>query len=132
MPYYIGGHTVHGWEPRTEITGCIYALLAAVFGALAVVYTRGVSQHIHHSVVGFYYGLGNMFFCPIWILLINRESFPSYEWGLVGMILMIGLINFVFQSLMVYCMQYLTASMASVLIYLIIPVSYLLDFIFFT
>jgi len=72
IPLIVDNHKVHSWEPRTELTGEIYSLLAAIFGALAVVYTRQVSQHIHHSVVGFYYGLGNMFFCPIWTFIMYR------------------------------------------------------------
>lgn len=45
--------------------------------------------------------------------------------------LAIGVTYFVMQSLMTYSMKYMTAAMSGILIYITIPVSYLLDYIFF-
>lgn len=43
----------------------------------------------------------------------------------------IGITYFIMQSLMTYSMKYTTAAMSSVLIYITVPMSYLLDYLFF-
>ena len=43
----------------------------------------------------------------------------------------IGITYFIMQSLMTYSMRYTTAAMSSVLIYITVPMSYLLDYLFF-
>ena len=54
----------------SEIIGAVISLVAAFFAALTIVYTRFLSQNLHNSVVGFYYGVGNLFFTPIWLILV--------------------------------------------------------------
>ena len=43
----------------------------------------------------------------------------------------IGAAYFIMQALMTYSMKYTTAAMSGVLIYITVPVSYLLDYVFF-
>lgn len=53
-------------ESNHEILGDVLALMAAVAGALAIIFVRKVSQDLHNSVIGFYYTLGNLIFSPLW------------------------------------------------------------------
>ena len=104
--------------------------MAAVIGALAVIANRTVSKTIHFSVVGFYYGVGQLFFNPIVLILYQRTTFPDYTWGLVGLTVLIGIIYFVMQSLLTYGLSVVPASVGAVMFYVAIPASYILDICF--
>ena len=68
--------------------------------------------------------------CPIYSIVVQRKQFPSYEWQMFGYILLTSFLLFMVTSLFNYSMKYITASMSSVIIYLSIPVSYILDYLF--
>ena len=82
-------------------------------------------------MVGFYYMLGNVLFCPLWSFLEQKPSSALFSWSMVLLLVAIGITYFVMQSLMTYSMRYTTAAMSSVLIYITVPMSYLLDYLFF-
>ena len=56
--------------------------------------------------------------------------YPKYEWGLLLYYFGISITFFIMQSLMCYSMRLMPAAMAGILIYVAIPVSYLLDWVF--
>jgi drug/metabolite transporter (DMT)-like permease len=91
-----------------------------------------MSQRLHESVVGFYYGVGNLFFCPCWIgFFQQRTTYPTYSIGMALHILLIGFAYFIFKAMMNWSMKYLTAAASSILLYVTIPTSYFLDYLFF-
>jgi drug/metabolite transporter (DMT)-like permease len=115
----------------TDTIGCILALAAAVNGAVSICYTRQVANELHNSVVGFYYTLTSLLGSPVWTFLVQRKSFPEYTWGLFGILIATGFLYFLMQSLLTYSMKWVTAAMSGVLIYVAIPFSYFLDFVFY-
>ena len=66
-------------EKWDDLIGIGLAFIAAIGGALAVVFVRKLSSNIHYSIVGFYYFFGNIIFCPIWTFFQQREHFPKYS-----------------------------------------------------
>ena len=82
-------------EEQNEIIGDVIAFFGAITGALAVVANRTVSKSIHFTIVGFYYGFGQLFINPLVIILYQRTTFPDYSWELVGLILCCGVTYFV-------------------------------------
>ena len=71
------------------------ALLSAVAAALALVYVKLVSGHMHNSVIGFYYFIGNVIFCPFWSFFDQRNFFPEYNWQMLVIVVAIGLLYFI-------------------------------------
>ena len=63
--------------------------------------------------------------------MVQREKFPNYSWALFGIIIATGLLYFAMQSLMTYSLKFVTSAMSAVLIYVAIPISYILDYLFF-
>ena len=135
QPYKVVGNAPQSDENKAallnEIIGDLLALAAAVAGALAIVYVRQVTQNLHNSVIGFYYTLSNLLLAPLWTFIVQRKAFPEYSWALFGILIGTGLLYFAMQSLMTYSMKFVTAAMSGVLIYVAIPISYVLDFLFF-
>jgi len=114
-----------------DLVGAIISLIAAAFGAITIVYTRTLSQRLHNSVVSFYYGLGNLFFTPLWVLVQERSLYPRYEWGMVGLMVAIGAIYSLMQLMMVNGSRLISATMAGILLYVTVPCSYILEYFFF-
>ena len=116
---------------KLDLIGVSLAFMAAVAGAITVVYVRQVSQTMNGQIIGFYYNVGNLLFCPLWSFIAQRSEYPKYSWGLFGLVVCTAGLYFMMQSLMNYSMRYLTAAMSGSLIYIAIPVSYILDYFFF-
>ena len=114
-----------------DLIGIGLAFIAAVAGALAVIYVREMSSTIHYSVIGFYYFVGNILLCPLWSFFQQREFFPKYCLNFALFMVGIGAAYFTMQALMTYSMKFTTSAMSAVLIYITVPVSYLLDYVFF-
>ena len=72
-----------------------------------------------------------MTFCPIWLMIEERTTYPIYCWGMVGFMVVIGLVYLLFQVMMVYSCKYIPATICGILLYVTVPCSYLLDFLFF-
>ena len=56
-------------ESSTDLIGCLIALIAALFAALAVVYLRKLADQVHFTVVPMYNLLGATLLSPIWSII---------------------------------------------------------------
>ena len=59
-------------KSNNELIGVCLSLLAAVSGALVVVYSRFISQNIHNSIIGFYFALGTLILGPLQLFFMQR------------------------------------------------------------
>ena len=59
-----------------ESVGFGLAFMAAVAGALSVIFNKKCSDELHNSVVGFWNVMSNVLFCPLWSFIQQRETFP--------------------------------------------------------
>ena len=78
-----------------DLIGIGIAFVAAICGALAVVFVRKLASNIHYSVVGFYYFFGNLIFCPIWTFFQQRDHFPKYGLNFALFMVAIGVSYFI-------------------------------------
>lgn len=106
-----------------------FAFLAAVAGALAVIFMKDISEKVHNSKTTSYYTIANVLLTPVWSFVQQREEMPKYDWVLVLYILGIGVCFFVMQMMMTKAFRFITAGMAGILIYTAVPMGYILDYL---
>jgi drug/metabolite transporter (DMT)-like permease len=104
--------------------------LAAITGALAVIFNKQAAAKVHHSKMCTYYTIANVVFSPLWSFLQQRQTYPIYDWTLFLYILGIGLAFYGVQMLMTKSFKFITAGMAGILIYIAVPIGYILDYAF--
>ena len=78
--------------------------------------------------------LGATLLSPIWSMIspiTKADELPNYSWLCFLFILVTVLISFIQQGTMAKSMQYNNVGMASILLYLAIPIGYFLDWICF-
>lgn len=62
---------------------------------------------------------------------MQEELKSNYSLEMIGILFGLGLSSVFTMSIFIYSMQFVTAAQSGVLIYIAIPVSYALDFIFY-
>ena len=77
--------------------------------------------------MAFWYTIMNIFLSPIWSVLQQRTIYPTYNGGLVGLIFAIAVGFWIMQACITYAMRFIPGSLAGVLIYVAVPIAYILD-----
>lgn len=105
-------------------------MVAAATGALSMICNKKASAKVHHSKMTCYYTMANVLFSPIWSFFQQREEYPVYDGVLIAYILGIGVTFWAMQMCMTKAFTLITAGMAGILIYIAVPIGYLLDYLF--
>lgn len=113
-----------------DLIGVLFTLIAAACGALSVIFNKQAAANVHHSKMTTYYTAANVIMSPIWSFIQQREVSPVYDWKLLLYILGIGIAFWVMQMLMTKSFKFITAGMAGILIYIAVPIGYVLDYLF--
>ena len=92
---------------------------------------RKISNNMHFSIIGFHYFLGGLIISSIWSFAQQRETFPLYSPVMFAFLVGQALVLFLMQVSMTVAYKYVTAAVSSVIIYVNIPMGYLLDYLFF-
>ena len=67
QPFKGGDSNDSNTDMVRDLIGVLFALLAAITGALAVIFNKQASvMKVHHSCMTTYYTAANVIFCPIW------------------------------------------------------------------
>lgn len=114
----------------SDLIGIAFALFGAANGALSVIYNKQAASKVHHSKMTTYYTAANIVFSPIWSFFQQRDDYPIYDWTLLFYILAIGVAFWAMQMLMTKSFSIITAGMAGILIYIAVPIGYILDYLF--
>lgn len=113
-----------------DLIGIVLALLSAITGALGFIGVRKVSCNFHYTIGAFFWNLGNLMITPLQALFYKSTQVPEYTPEFLLVLVALGASSIVSQTLCNISFKYVTASMTGVIVYLAIPVGYILDIIF--
>ena len=97
---------------------------------MAVIFNKDLSSKVHNSKTTTYYTVANVLLTPVWSFFQQREFMPKYDTVLILYILGIGFCFFVMQMMMTKAFRFISAGMAGILIYVAVPMGYILDYLF--
>lgn len=115
---------------RNDMIGFSWALLGAIVNAWLFVFCRMISQDFHYSVPMIYYMLLGALFTPLMSLFLPTpkvELIPVYDMEFYVYIIVIVTLSYMAFLMFNASWRYNTVGTSAILIYLGIPMSYLLD-----
>jgi drug/metabolite transporter (DMT)-like permease len=83
------------------------------------------------TTIVFWYAVTNTVLFPVWSIFYNWMFFLDYNAKLTGLILTISFCFWLMKAIITYAMKFIPGSLAGVLIYIAVPIAYILDVAFF-
>jgi drug/metabolite transporter (DMT)-like permease len=118
---------------RNDLIGFLWALAGALVDAWLFVFCRMISGAFHYTVPLFYYLQLSSIFIPMMTLLTQETKvgkLPEYSWEFYGYIVLIFSLFYLHVLMFSASWKYNTVGTTAVLIYVAIPLTYLLDWAF--